>query len=293
MSRKSQQAPGGAITDEEVEERIREFFDRNYELLRHEGGHVWAEGARRQALEQALLYWRKLKAIATSVTRTEEKLRLRDKSRPRAGRLWSKASSISYVRGPRCGCTTSRRTKSARCVRRPTITKTSSTSTPTSGKESFARGSTELPLLQHGCRLNLRERFKAATPRAIREAMDAWQPVVDLPFDEEDVDRTIRDFGRCVDNIERRTAATTTRETQSAIWYATTSRSGDLVPAPSRCRRLPRSTAETVMPALAAARTALPERRNRTCARPTASAGSDDETDVELDAWIEENLADS
>ena len=76
MRREKAQSPVGNTTDKEVEQQIREFFDRNNELLREEGGHVLAEGAKRQALDQVLLYWRKLKAIATSVTRTEEKLAL-------------------------------------------------------------------------------------------------------------------------------------------------------------------------------------------------------------------------
>jgi hypothetical protein len=53
----------GAITDAEVEEHIREFFERNYDLLRQEGGHVLAEGAKRQALDQPRLYWRKPRSI--------------------------------------------------------------------------------------------------------------------------------------------------------------------------------------------------------------------------------------
>ena len=68
--------PNRTITDAEVERHIREFFEHNYDVLRQEGGHVLAEGAKLQALEQALLYWRKLKAVATSVTETEVKLAL-------------------------------------------------------------------------------------------------------------------------------------------------------------------------------------------------------------------------
>jgi len=48
----------------------------------------------------------------------------------------------------------------------------------------------------------LREALRRGDAAAIREAIDAWQPVVDLPFDEDDVQRTIADFGRCVDAIE-------------------------------------------------------------------------------------------
>ena len=76
MTRETKPSANGLITDAEVEEQIRELFERNYDLLRQEGGHVLAEGAKQQALEQSLVYWRKLKAIATSVTETEVKLAL-------------------------------------------------------------------------------------------------------------------------------------------------------------------------------------------------------------------------
>ncbi len=49
--------------------------------------------------------------------------------------------------------------------------------------------------------LELREAL-AGDPKALDDAMAAWDPVVELPFDEKKVKRTIEDFGRCVDDIE-------------------------------------------------------------------------------------------
>jgi hypothetical protein len=97
MTRKCQKPAGSAITDHEVEERIREFFGRNYEVIRQEGGHALAEGAKRQALEQALLYWRKLKAIATTVTETEVKLALPGQVTPK-GRQFVIEGVVDIVR---------------------------------------------------------------------------------------------------------------------------------------------------------------------------------------------------
>lgn len=97
MSREVKRPANGPVTDDEVKERIREFFDRNYELLRQEGGHVLAEGAKRQAFEQALLYWRKLKAIATSVTETEVKLALPGLKTPK-GRPFVLEGVVDLVR---------------------------------------------------------------------------------------------------------------------------------------------------------------------------------------------------
>ena len=71
-----------SISDEEVETQIRKSFEQNYELLRQEGGHVLAEATKEQALQQALHYWRKLKAIASSVTETEVRLSLPGEETP-------------------------------------------------------------------------------------------------------------------------------------------------------------------------------------------------------------------
>jgi hypothetical protein len=48
----------------------------------------------------------------------------------------------------------------------------------------------------------LREALRSGDSVAVSDALQAWQPVVDLPFDQANVDRTIADFGRCVDSIE-------------------------------------------------------------------------------------------
>jgi hypothetical protein len=97
MTRDAKAPPNGGITAAEVEQHIREFFEHNYDLLRQEGGHVLAEGAKRQALEQSLLYWRKLKAIATSVTETEVKLALPGQVTPK-GRPFVIEGVVDIVR---------------------------------------------------------------------------------------------------------------------------------------------------------------------------------------------------
>lgn len=48
----------------------------------------------------------------------------------------------------------------------------------------------------------MRDALQSGDADAIRAAMEKWQPVVDLPFSTRDVERTIADFGRCVDAIE-------------------------------------------------------------------------------------------
>ena len=52
------------------------MFEQNYEELRLESGQAVAPDVKQTALNQVLLYWRKLRAIAEGVTDTEVHLSL-------------------------------------------------------------------------------------------------------------------------------------------------------------------------------------------------------------------------
>ena len=45
------------LKEDEVIERIREFFELNYEMLRLEGGHTMTEATRQMALNQIIYYY--------------------------------------------------------------------------------------------------------------------------------------------------------------------------------------------------------------------------------------------
>lgn len=192
----------GAITDAEVEQHIREFFERNYDLLRQEGGHVLAQGAKRQALEQSLLYWRKLKAIATSVTETEVRLALPGQVTPKR-RPFVIEGVVDIVR-------------EGNEVRMYDL-KTHEASEVRSERDLYEDQLNVYAHIWKGIRQQrldgtaiiatrlpqeLREALRNGDADSINAAMAAWEPVVDLSFDENEVARTIQDFGRCIDDIE-------------------------------------------------------------------------------------------
>jgi DNA helicase-2/ATP-dependent DNA helicase PcrA len=202
VSREAKKSVDRVIHDAEVEERIREFFERNYDLLRQEGGHVLAEGAKRQALDQVLCYWRKLKAIATSVTETEVKLALPGLKTPK-GRPFVLEGVVDIVREGDKVLMYDLKTHEESEVRAERKLYEDQLNVyayiwkrlRNQGLDGTAIVATRLPP-------ELREALKARDPKAINAAMAAWDPVVDLPFDEDEVARTIEDFGRCVDAIE-------------------------------------------------------------------------------------------
>lgn len=296
MSRKSQKPSRGAITDNEVEERIREFFDRNYDLLRQEGGHVLAEGAKRQALEQALLYWRKLKAIAISVTETEVKLALPGQETPK-GRKFVIEGVVDIVREGDEVRMYDLKTHEEREVRAERkLYKDQLNVYAYIWKKLRGQSLDGTAIIATRLPPELREALGSGDAAAIRQALDAWQPVIDLPFDEDDVQRTIADFGRCVDAIE----------------------DGEFAPPPPKVLGQSRGTRRrkdhgAVPGTRAESEPTFAQIHCRNCdARFSCSsyrayqkdeagrsrgrrplAVRDEEVDRELEAWIEENLADS
>ena len=67
----------------EIEKKIKEIFEENYETMRLDGGHALAADARQNALDQVLLYYQKLSEIAEKVTETEVKLSLPEQKTPK------------------------------------------------------------------------------------------------------------------------------------------------------------------------------------------------------------------
>jgi hypothetical protein len=194
---------GTAISDEEVENCINEFFNRNYDLIRQDGtGHVLAEGAKRQALTQSLLYWRKLKAIATSVTETEVTLALADLTTPK-GRPFVLQGIVDIVHeGDQVWMYDLKTHEESEVRAEPKVYEAQLNVYAHIWKgigrqqlDGTAIIATRLPVA-------LRNVLLSGSPDKINTALSEWDPVVNLPFDEKEVERTIEDFSQCVDSIE-------------------------------------------------------------------------------------------
>jgi ATP-dependent exoDNAse (exonuclease V) beta subunit len=87
------------MTPEEIEDRIKEIFEQNYEMLKLEGGHCfntrWIHVD--AALSQVLYYYRKMRSVAERVTDTEVKLTLPDQLTP-DGRRFTIEGIVDIVR---------------------------------------------------------------------------------------------------------------------------------------------------------------------------------------------------
>ena len=82
---------------DDLEEKIRDYFEENYQLLRLEGGHALTADAKELALNQVLMYWKKLQDIAKKVTDAEVRLSLPNQKTPK-GRTFSIEGIVDIVR---------------------------------------------------------------------------------------------------------------------------------------------------------------------------------------------------
>lgn len=189
-------------TPDDIETRIRDFFENNFEALQLEGGHSLAPEVKEAALQQVLLYWRRLSDIANRVTDTEVRLNLPDQCTPK-GRHFGIDGVVDIVRENDRVIMYDLKTHAADVVR--------------ANREFYARQlNVYAHIWQHlrGQPLDETAVISTQYPEIIKEALasgdttrlDAellrWDPVIDIPFDASQLAATIDEFGAVVDAIE-------------------------------------------------------------------------------------------
>jgi hypothetical protein len=188
--------------DKQVETFIRDALEQNFELLRLESGHALTTDVKDTALNQALLYWRKLKDVATTITETEVHLNLPGQKTPQ-GRVFGIEGIVDIVREDDRTIMYDIKTHDAEDVHR--------------NIEAYER---QLNVYAHiwqnlrGEPLDQTAVIATAYPEAVKAALASrdeariqyelqrWNPLVEIEFSPEPVQELIADFGQVVDCIE-------------------------------------------------------------------------------------------
>ena len=190
------------LTEDEIIERIREFFELNYEMLRLEGGHTMTEATKQMALNQIIFYYKRMKDVAERVTETEVKLTLPEQKTPS-----SRSFSIQGI---------------VDIVRQDDETWMYDIKTHDLGYIQENRDYYEKQLdiyayiwqqlrgekLDHTAIIStalpngLKDAIGTNDPMRIEHELSRWQPLVKIPFKKEKVEEIIADFGGVVDAIE-------------------------------------------------------------------------------------------
>jgi hypothetical protein len=212
------------MTDEIIQKRLEEIFFQNYELLKLEGGHALTESGQRDAFNQVMYYYRKLKDVATKVTETEVKLTLPDQKTPE-GRNFTIEGVVDIV-------------KEEGEVWMYDI-KTHDPSYVTANKSLYEKQLNVYAYIWENLRGNQLDHtaiISTIIPDALKEAdgigdtsqvqkeLSKWEPVIEIPYNEDNVKSTIHDFALVVDNIEKHCFTPTSSKVLNGKIYGTNSK---------------------------------------------------------------------
>lgn len=185
-----------------VEGFIRERFEENYQVLRLEASRSLTPDGRTAALQEVLLYWRKMRHVAERVTDTEVKLSLPGEHSP-GGQEFCIYGVVDIVRDDDCTIMYDIKTHDEAYVRK--------------NREFYEEQlNVYAHIWEHLRGEPLDETAVIATryPRNIAEALGSgdeerldallagWDPLIPIPFDREQVEETLAEFGEVVDAIE-------------------------------------------------------------------------------------------
>lgn len=188
----------------EVNDKIEECFEKNFERLRLESGHSITPEVKRQALLQIHMYYRKLKAIAETVTDTEVKLTLPQQVSPK-GNKFTVEGVVDIIRDDQKNTTTMYDIK------------THDGAYVEGNKEKYEK---QLNVYTHIWQELRQQSLDSVAivatqfPRKLKKALDDgdstkiekeladWNPVIEMPFSQKNVEETITEFACVVDKIE-------------------------------------------------------------------------------------------
>ena len=186
-----------------TEEKIREFFEEDFDFLRESAGHTISRTMKEQALQQVLCYWRKNKEIVQKMTRSEVKLSLPEQKTPTKKIPYTIEGVVDIVQEGDETWLYDLKTHPIERIK----------GQPQSYKDQLSIYGYIWQKLQ-GNRLDntaiistpvpedLQRAIKNKDEKAVERLMANWEPVIPFGYDEEEVADIIEKFGTTVEKIE-------------------------------------------------------------------------------------------
>jgi hypothetical protein len=188
--------------EQEMEDFLRDVFEENFEHLRLESGHSITPDVKEAALNQVLIYWRKMQEVAENVTDTEVRLSLPGNETPR-GREYTIEGVVDIVREQDRTMMYDIKTHEADYVRANLDLYEQQLNVYAHiWQELRQQPLTGAAVIATSYPEPVEEALAAGDEAHLVYALDRWEPVVPIKYDPSSVHRTIRIFGLVVDDIE-------------------------------------------------------------------------------------------
>jgi hypothetical protein len=190
--------------DAEIQAFIRDMFEENYELLRLEGAGGLSPDAKETALQQVLLYWRKMREVAESITDTEVKLSLPGQE-TLEGRGFTIQGVVDIVREKGRTIMYDIKSHDAEYVRanRELYEKQLNVYAYI-WQELRGQPLDEAAVIATDFPESIKEALSSRDGERLAQALEKWDPLVPIPFDMASVQATTKEFADVVDAIEAR-----------------------------------------------------------------------------------------
>lgn len=190
------------LNNDDIESRIREYFEQNYEMLRLEGGHALAPEFKAAALDQVLLYWRRLREVAERVTDTEVLLNLPKLNTPK-GREFGIEGVVDIVRQNDRTVMYDIKTHEADEVRRNLTDYEKQLNVYAFIWQKLRQQQLdETAVISTAFPESIKTALRNGEDTVLAQELEKWEPLIAIPFNADHIDDTIREFGETVDAIE-------------------------------------------------------------------------------------------
>ncbi len=192
------------ISDQEVNNFIDSAFQQNLETIRAEGGHALTADVIQLAKFQVLLYYKKLKEIAQSVSETEVKLNL-PFQKTRKGRVFGIEGVVDIVSDHEKTIMYDIKTHDADYVRANLhLYEDQLNVYAYIWKNLRGRSLDECAIIATAFPKSVKEGLSSNEPKIYNSAFINWQPLIEISINPQEVEHTVQEFAQVIDAIEDR-----------------------------------------------------------------------------------------
>jgi len=192
------------MSPKEVEKRIAEMFEENYQMFRLAGGHPLTQDIKQLALNQVIAYYRKLRHIAENVSETEVKLVLPNEKTPNGNRF-NIEGVVDIVREGDETWMYDIKTHDADFIRQHTDYYESQLNVYAHVWQNLRQNKLDhTAIISTSLPEKISTALKFGNEASQELALGDWDPVIEIDYRQENVEETITEFAKVVDDIEDR-----------------------------------------------------------------------------------------
>lgn len=191
------------MTDAEIELKLRDYFESNFQYLKESSGHSIDGYMKEKAFQQVLYYWKKNRKLIERITRSEVKLSLPERVTPNQKIPYTIEGIVDIVQEKDGIWLYDLKTHDIDRIKanieqyKEQLYIYSYIWKKLQGNELDNTAVISTPLPDR-----LEMAIRKRNPELIQREVESWQPIIPIGYEEEEVEEMINNFGEVVEKIE-------------------------------------------------------------------------------------------